>query len=64
MCFIYISLYFLYAFMVYLQPVSRTYSQFKALFGRNFLIHSFVFPSMFYGSIEVFTGAIYMWFYF
>ena len=46
--------------MVYLWPVSRTYGQFKALFGRNFLIHSFVFPSMFYGSVEVFIGAIYI----
>jgi hypothetical protein len=58
MCFIYISLYFLYAFMVYLRPISRTYSQFKALFKRNFLIHSFVFPSRFYGSIKVLMEAI------
>jgi hypothetical protein len=58
MCFICISLYFLYAFIVYLQPVSRTYSQFKALFGRNFLIHLFVFPSRFYGSVEVLIKAI------
>jgi hypothetical protein len=64
MCFMCISLYFLYAFMVYLRPVSRTHGQFKALFRRNFLIHSFVFPSMFYGSVEVFTEAIRMWFYF
>jgi hypothetical protein len=60
MCFMCISLYFLYAFIVYLRPVSRTYGQFKALFGRNFLIHSFVFPFMFYGFVEVFTGAIHM----
>jgi hypothetical protein len=44
--------------------VSRTHGQFKALFRRNFLIHSFVFPSMFYGSVEVFTEAIRMWFHF
>jgi hypothetical protein len=44
--------------MVYLWPVNRTYSQFKALFKRNFLIYSFVFPFMFYGSIKVFTEAI------
>jgi len=47
MCFICISLYFLYAFMVYLRPVSRTHNQFKALFKGDFLIHSFVFPSIF-----------------
>jgi hypothetical protein len=50
--------------MVYLRPVSRTHGQFKALFGRNFLIYSFIFPSMFYGSVKVFIEAIYMWFYF
>jgi hypothetical protein len=60
MCFIYISLYFLYTFIVYLQPVSRTYSQFKVLSRRNFLIYLFVFPFMFYGSVEVFIGAIYI----
>jgi hypothetical protein len=38
--------------------VNRTHGQFKALFKRNFLIYSFVFPSMFYGSIKVFTEAI------
>ena len=64
MCFMCISLYFLYAFMVYLRPVSRTHGQFKALFGRNFLIYSFIFPSMFYGSVKVFTEAIRIWFYF
>jgi hypothetical protein len=51
-------------FMVYLRPVSRTYGQFKALFGRNFLIHSFIFPFMFYSSIEVFIEAIYIWYHF
>jgi len=64
MCFMCISLYFLYAFMVYLRPVSRTHGQFKALFERNFLIYSFIFPSMFYGSVEVFTEAIRIWFHF
>jgi hypothetical protein len=36
----------------------------KALFGRNLFTHSFVFPSMFYGSVEVFTEAIRIWFHF
>jgi hypothetical protein len=45
-------------FIVYLQPVSRTHGQFKALFKRNFLIYSFIFPFMFYGSTKVVIETI------
>jgi hypothetical protein len=46
--------------MVYLGLISRTYSQFKALFKRNFLIYLFIFPFMFYSSIKVFIKDIYI----
>ena len=52
--------------------VNKTHSQFEVLFKkrfkgqfkRNFLIYSFIFPSIFYGSVKVFTETIRIWFHF
>jgi ABC-type arginine/histidine transport system permease subunit len=62
--FLYVSYVFPYAFTLYLRPVSRTHSQFKALFKGTSLYTRLYFLLYFHGSVEVFTEAIRMWFHF